>query len=66
MRYKKHFKKFVELLDKRMKKGYKEYRDKSFNRDDKSLVEEIQEELLDVCGWSVIMFAKLEELKKKL
>ena len=64
MKYKKHFNKFVKLLDKKMKKGYKEYGDKSFDRDVPDLIGEIEEELLDVCGSSIIIFARLEELKK--
>jgi len=66
MKYKKHFNKFVKLLDERLKKGFEEYGDASFDRENIDLIGEIEEELLDVCGWSVIMFAKLEELRKKL
>ena len=65
MKYTKPFNKFVKLLDKRMLKGFHEYGDGSFDREPNDLLNEIQEELMDVCGWSVILFAKLENLKRR-
>jgi hypothetical protein len=66
MLYKKHFKKFVRLLDDKMKKGYKQYGDKSFERSPGYLVGELQQEVIDISGWGMILFARLEELKNKL
>jgi hypothetical protein len=66
MKYKKYFNTFTNKLNKKMEKGYHEYGDKSFDREPKELMGEIEEELLDICGWSIILFARLQELKKKL
>jgi hypothetical protein len=66
MKYKKYFPKFVKLLDAKMLKGFREYGDVSFERQPKDLSEEIQQELIDICGWSMIMWVRLEKIKKKL
>jgi hypothetical protein len=66
MIYKKHFKQFVKELDKKMLKGFKEYGDVSFNRKSEDLVGEIEQELLDICGWSLILWVHLNELKLKV
>lgn len=64
MEYKKHFFKFVEALDKKMQAGYETYGDESFDLLAGDLVEEIQQELLDVCGWSLVLWGRLERMKK--
>ena len=66
MLYKKHFKQFVKDLDSKMDAGYHEYGDKSFKRPPKELLQELEEEVLDICGWSLILYVRLKELKKKL
>lgn len=65
MIYKKYFKPFINKLDKKMLEGYKEYGDVSFNRKSTDLVGEIEQELLDICGWSLILWVHLNEIKKK-
>ena len=66
MLYKKYFNKFIKELDKRMEAGHREYGDKSFSRDPLELLGEVREELFDVCGWTLILLVRLEELKKQL
>ena len=58
MKYKIHFDKFIQHLDQRLKKGYHEYGDKSFDRSSNSLLNEIQEELVDVAGWAEILYSR--------
>lgn len=64
-KYEDKFIPFVEKLNAKMKQGFKDYGDKSFSRPPIELVEEIEEELLDICGWSMIMWCKLEDIKVK-
>ena len=66
MKYKEIFPIFIKRLDERMEKGFKEYGDGSFDRDPQDVLNEIQQELLDVCGWSVILFHILETKKKQV
>ncbi len=55
---------FTNEVEKRLKKGEVEYGDESFNRSAFDLVSEIQEELADVCGWSFILWRKLQRMKE--
>jgi hypothetical protein len=66
MIYKKHFKKFVKLLDAKMLKGYKQYGDESFKREPSDLIGELQQEVIDISGWGMILYSRLEEMKLKL
>lgn len=66
MRYKKYFNQFIKELDAKMKKGFIAYGDDSFERSNKDLIEEIKAELLDICGWSIILYSKLYELERKI
>ena len=64
--YRAHFPEFVKRLEARLEKGHREYGDKSFDASLAELTDEIEEELLDVCGWTVIMFARLQGLRTKM
>lgn len=55
MKYKKVLPKFVKLLDAKMLKGFYSYGDKSFSRNPKELLEEIQAETLDIAGWGMVL-----------
>ena len=66
MLYKKYFKEFMNLVDKKNEKGFKIYSDKSFYRKGTKLVDEIEQELLDICGWSMILWIKIRKLRKKV
>jgi len=47
----------------RLRQGAHEYGDKSFSWDHLSLLDEIKQELLDVCGWSYILYERLSRIE---
>ncbi len=55
---------FAELRS-RLKVGAECYGEKSFDKTNGRLLQEIQEEILDIAGWSYILWAKIERLKKE-
>jgi hypothetical protein len=57
---------FAVILEKRLEAGFRAYGDGSFSRRTDGLLEEIQQELLDTCGWSYILWSKVEALRKRL
>ena len=57
---------FFELVAARLEAGRKEYGDRSFERKGEELIDEIIEELADVCGWSYILFDRLQKLREKI
>lgn len=59
------FKKFTEALHRKLEAGSKTYGEASFKRPQKEIIEEIQEELVDVSGWSWILWSRLEALKEQ-
>lgn len=64
--YQNDFIDFVADLQDRLGKGASEYDNKSFSKDPLTLVQEIQEELLDVANWSFILFKRLRIIEKAL
>lgn len=54
---------FVERVRARLEAGREPYGDRSFERPMSELVGEIEQELLDVCGWAFIAFERMERLK---
>ena len=63
--YEDKFVPFVSILDERMKQGFKDYGDKSFGRPPIELINELQQEALDICGWGYILWCRFEDLKKE-
>jgi len=57
---------FVATTEARMRVGRQEYGDVSFSRNPEALITEIEEELADVCGWSFVLFARLQRLREAL
>ncbi len=55
---------FVKALWEKMDKGRQEHTDASFDKPATDLVDEITEEILDICGWSVLLYTRLKRLKK--
>ena len=53
------FERFQQQVRERMEMGRKESGDRSFDAQGLALVEEVRQELLDVCGWSYILWHKL-------
>lgn len=66
MMYKKYFKQFVKELDNKMKVGYNEYGDKSFSRSPVELIQELEQEVIDISGWGMILYVRLEEMKRAI
>lgn len=54
---------FVAAVSQRLEKGRDTYGDKSFDKPIGELLVEIEEELLDVCGWSFVLWLKLQSMK---
>jgi hypothetical protein len=57
---------FTESVRQRLEAGRAAYGDRSFSRDPVALVREVQAELLDVCGWSFVLFQRLEDVQAAL
>lgn len=57
---------FAEAILSRLDKGAVEYGDKSFDADSVTLLDEIEEELLDVIGWAFPLFCRIQKLKAKI
>ena len=57
---------YFRELEKRLKAGAEAYGDSSFGKSENSLLKEIQEEILDIAGWSYILWAKIERLKSSI
>lgn len=58
-----HLDRFVARLRARLVAGAATYGDASFTRPATELVDEAQQELEDVCGWSLLLWIRLERLK---
>jgi len=57
-------KEFIEKINKRLEVGELEYgKDKFMNQ---KLENEVEEEILDICAWSFLLFTKLQRLREKL
>jgi hypothetical protein len=50
----------------RLKAGQQSYGDASFQRSPAGLVGEIEQELLDVCGWAFVLHERLRRLRAAL
>ena len=57
---------FVERLRARLVVGAAIYGDKSFSRPAVELVDEVQQEIEDVCGWSLLLWIRLERLRGRV
>ena len=60
------FEDFTRRVEDRLEQGRVEYGDRSYSKDGVALIDEIIEELADVCGWSVILFGRLQVLREKI
>jgi len=55
---------FMSAIRNRMKAGLREYGDSSFTRPPTELAGEIEEELLDVCGWAFFLWLRVRAMKE--
>ena len=54
---------FAAAVTKRLEQGAKAYADRSFTLPPEVLATEIEQELLDVCAWSFILWCRLRALR---
>jgi hypothetical protein len=57
---------FFDLISRRLEVGTKVYGDHSFLRPPAELAGEIEEEILDICGWSFVLWCRLRRLSRRL
>jgi hypothetical protein len=59
-----YFPQFCRDLEEKLKKGFKEYGDISFSQNPEKLIKELQAECLDLAGWGLILWVRLEKMKE--
>lgn len=57
---------FATRVRERLEAGRAAYGDRSFSADPARLVEEIRQELLDVCGWAFVLATRLDSMEREL
>lgn len=57
---------FSGAVLRRLGNGHRDYGDRSFHRHPIELLDEVQEELLDVNGWSFILWKRLQGVRRGL
>ena len=60
------FLKFADKVLHRLQEGQREYGSKSFSMEPNVLLTEIEEELLDVCGWAYILQVRMDKVRKAM
>ena len=50
----------------RLREGQDLYKDRAFSADPISLLNEIQEEILDICGWGYVLYKRLDKVQRML
>lgn len=60
------FPRFASDVRSRLEAGARAYGDKSFSAEPAVLLEEIRQELLDVCGWAFVLATRLEAIAAAL
>ena len=58
------FPQFAAAVRARLEAGRLAYKDSSFERPLVQLIEELRQEALDLCGWSFIVWARMERLER--
>ena len=61
-----HWPTFMSRVHSRLLAGHREYGDASLDRPAAELLDEMRQELEDVCGWAVVLSAKIERLQRRL
>ena len=57
---------FASLVAKRLEAGRREYGGRSFSREPRELVREVEEELFDVAGWAFILWSRMRDVRVAL
>lgn len=50
---------FWRLVNERLDAGSRTYADRSFDRSPADLVGEIEQEILDICGWAFVLWCRI-------
>lgn len=61
-RWKKEWPAFVAALQERLERGYHAYGDDSFDCLTTDLMEQLAEEALDLAGWGLVLWARIQSL----
>ena len=61
-----HFEAFTAAVAARLEQGAVPYGDRSFQQPPGALAGEIEQELLDVCAWSFILWCRVRELRNAI
>jgi hypothetical protein len=56
------FDRFMRSVLHRLHKGADIYKDRSWSKDPEVLIDEIEEEVLDICAWSFILWFRLRNI----
>lgn len=62
MKYLEYYSRYCLALNEKLQKGFKDYGDTSFSRNPEQLIQEIQAECLDISGWGLVLWARLEKM----
>jgi len=57
---------FASCVAARLAVGRREYGDRSFSREPRELVREVEEELFDVAGWAFILWSRMRDVRVAL
>jgi hypothetical protein len=57
---------FVERLRAKLDRGAREYGERSFSRPLTELLTEVEDELIDTAGWSLLIWSRLERLRSEI
>jgi hypothetical protein len=60
------FPEYFRLIIKRLRTGADQYGDGSFSADPAKLCEELEQEVLDIAGWSFPIWCRIQDLKLRL
>ncbi|MFI5366484.1 MAG: hypothetical protein ACHQ4J_12765 [Candidatus Binatia bacterium] len=61
-----HFEAFAAAVESRLQQCAKTYGDRSFRQAPDVLAGEVEQELLDVCAWSFILWCRIRALRERL
>ncbi|MFH2001840.1 MAG: hypothetical protein ABIK28_19310, partial [Planctomycetota bacterium] len=61
-----NWKEFTTAITARLEAGRREYGNSSFTRPLPELADEVMEELLDVCGWSYLIWLRVGGIKRRI
>ena len=57
---------FFSEIQTRVLAGRRAYGDRSFSKAPRELLDEVQQELLDVCGWSYVLYCRVAQMGEAL